>query len=51
MSAGSANNTAAGGQAVDLLDSQDGRLLIENGRQSGRIAADYIVVGMLVVYV
>ena len=43
MSAGSVNNTAAGGQAVDLLDSQEGRLLIENGRQSGRIAADELV--------
>ena len=42
MSAVSSNNTAASGQGVDLLESQEGRLLIENGRQSGRIAADDI---------
>ncbi len=42
MSAGSGNNTAANGQGVDLLESQEGRLLIETGRQSGRIAADAI---------
>ncbi len=42
MSAGSGNNTAASGQGVDLLDSQEGRLLIENGRQSGRIVAEEI---------
>ena len=42
MSAVSSNNTAATGQVVDLLESQEGRLLIENGRQSGRIAAEEI---------
>ena len=42
MSAGSANNTAASGQAVDLLESHEARLLIESGRQSGRLAAEDI---------
>jgi RNA polymerase primary sigma factor len=41
VSAGS-NNTAAVGQSVDLLESQEGRLLIEAGRQTGRLAAEDI---------
>jgi RNA polymerase primary sigma factor len=42
VSAGSANSTAASGQAVDLLESHEARLLIESGRQSGRLAAEDI---------
>ena len=42
MSARSAISTAAPGQVVDLLESPEARLLIESGRQTGRIGADDI---------
>jgi RNA polymerase primary sigma factor len=43
VSAGSGSSTAATGQAgVDLLESQEARLLFEAGRETGRLAADDI---------
>ena len=43
MSAGSGSSTiAAAGQGFDLLESQEVRLLLESGRQTGRLGADEI---------
>ena len=42
VSAGSGNSTAASGPSADLLESHEARLLIESGRQTGRLAADDI---------
>ncbi len=39
---GSSSTTGAAGQGFDLLGSQEARVLLENGRQNGRLGADEI---------